>query len=190
MTLQIGGPLEAAHEERRVATVPDVVEKLIKLGFSVAVQSGAGTGANFSDDDYRTADADVVPKAADLWGRSDIVLTVRPPSRCGRRMDDHRQCDSERTVVDRGACRVLLGADCRQSAQESGVERIVPVEDGRMGVRAAFPVRLFPELDALAFASACEMVAVLVLRLRMLWFGWQLLRRASKVVAASPVAVG
>ena len=45
MTLLIGVPLETAHEERRVATVPDVVEKLIKLGFSVAVQSGAGTGA-------------------------------------------------------------------------------------------------------------------------------------------------
>ncbi|AOJ39955.1 NAD(P) transhydrogenase subunit alpha [Burkholderia lata] len=80
MTLLIGVPLETAHEERRVATVPDVVEKLIKLGFSVAVQSGAGTGANFSDDDYRTAGAEVVGTAADLWGRSDIVLKVRPPS--------------------------------------------------------------------------------------------------------------
>ncbi|MCA7978032.1 Re/Si-specific NAD(P)(+) transhydrogenase subunit alpha [Burkholderia cepacia] len=80
MTLLIGVPLETANEERRVATVPDVVEKLIKLGFSVAVQSGAGTGANFSDDDYRTAGAEVVATAADLWGRSDIVLKVRPPS--------------------------------------------------------------------------------------------------------------
>lgn len=80
MTLLIGVPLETANEERRVATVPDVVEKLIKLGFSVAVQSGAGTGANFSDDDYRKAGAEVVATAADLWGRSDIVLKVRPPS--------------------------------------------------------------------------------------------------------------
>ncbi|MBN3791303.1 hypothetical protein, partial [Burkholderia sp. Ac-20353] len=46
MTLVIGVPLETATQERRVATVPDVVEKLIKLGFAVAVQSGAGTGAN------------------------------------------------------------------------------------------------------------------------------------------------
>ncbi|VWB08652.1 membrane protein [Burkholderia lata] len=46
----------------------------------------------------------------------------------------------------------------------------------------------FPELDALA--SACEMVVILVLPLWVLWFGWQLLRRASKVVEASPVAVG
>ncbi|CAB3770979.1 NAD(P) transhydrogenase subunit alpha [Burkholderia sp. MSh2] len=80
MTNLIGVPLETAHEERRVATVPDVVEKLIKLGFPVAVQSGAGADANFSDDDYRAAGAEIVPSAADLWGRSDIVLKVRPPS--------------------------------------------------------------------------------------------------------------
>ncbi|MFX1766355.1 Re/Si-specific NAD(P)(+) transhydrogenase subunit alpha [Paraburkholderia sp. A1RI-2L] len=80
MTLLIGVPLETASQERRVATVPDVVEKLIKLGFSVAVQSGAGAGANFSDGDYRAAGANVVASAADLWGRSDIVLKVRPPS--------------------------------------------------------------------------------------------------------------
>ncbi|WP_434664989.1 Re/Si-specific NAD(P)(+) transhydrogenase subunit alpha [Paraburkholderia sp. A3BS-1L] len=79
MTLLIGVPLETATQERRVATVPDVVEKLIKLGFPVAVQSGAGAGANFSDDDYRAAGAEVVASAADLWGRSDIVFKVRPP---------------------------------------------------------------------------------------------------------------
>ncbi|MBN3793356.1 Re/Si-specific NAD(P)(+) transhydrogenase subunit alpha, partial [Burkholderia sp. Ac-20353] len=76
----MGVPLETATQERRVATVPDVVEKLIKLGFAVAVQSGAGTGANFGDDDYRAAGAEVVASAADLWGRSDIVFKVRPPS--------------------------------------------------------------------------------------------------------------
>ena len=40
-----------------MATVPDVVEKLIKLGFTVTVESGAGDAANFSDDAYRAAGA-------------------------------------------------------------------------------------------------------------------------------------
>ncbi|MCP3711903.1 Re/Si-specific NAD(P)(+) transhydrogenase subunit alpha [Paraburkholderia sp. CNPSo 3274] len=80
MTLLIGIPLETATGERRVATVPEVVEKLIKLGFAVAVQSGAGAGANFGDDDYRAAGAEVVATAAELWARSDIVFKVRPPS--------------------------------------------------------------------------------------------------------------
>ncbi|WP_446902479.1 Re/Si-specific NAD(P)(+) transhydrogenase subunit alpha [Burkholderia sp. YIM B11467] len=80
MTLQIGIPLETAAGERRVATVPEVVEKLIKLGFSVAVQSGAGAGANFDDDAYRAAGATVATTAADLWSGSDIVFKVRPPT--------------------------------------------------------------------------------------------------------------
>ncbi len=80
MTLQIGIPLETATGERRVATVPEVVEKLIKLGFSVAVQSGAGAGANFDDDAYRAAGASIVATAAELWSGSDIVFKVRPPS--------------------------------------------------------------------------------------------------------------
>ena len=42
----IGVPRETAAGEKRVATVPEVVEKLIKLGFKVAVQSGAGDAAN------------------------------------------------------------------------------------------------------------------------------------------------
>ena len=76
----IGVPLETAVGEKRVATVPDVVEKLVKLGFSVAVQSGAGAAANFDDDTYRAAGAEVVGSAAELWSGSDIVFKVRPPS--------------------------------------------------------------------------------------------------------------
>src|SRR5688572_21806760 len=78
--MRIGVPKETAAEEKRVATVPDVVQKLVKLGFSVAVESGAGDAANFADDTYRAAGAQVVPTAADIWSRSDIVFKVRPPS--------------------------------------------------------------------------------------------------------------
>ena len=60
--------------------MPDVVQKLIKLGFTVAVESGAGDAANFSDDAYREAGAEVVASTAELWAGSDIVFKVRPPS--------------------------------------------------------------------------------------------------------------
>jgi NAD(P) transhydrogenase subunit alpha len=49
--------LLGSGHEKRVATVPEVVEKLIKLGFSVAVESGAGDAANCSDEAYRAAGA-------------------------------------------------------------------------------------------------------------------------------------
>ncbi len=78
--MRIGVPIETADGEKRVATVPEVVEKLVKLGFSVSVQSGAGDAANFSDDAYRAAGAEVVPTAAELWAQADIVFKVRPPS--------------------------------------------------------------------------------------------------------------
>ncbi|MBT9511899.1 MAG: Re/Si-specific NAD(P)(+) transhydrogenase subunit alpha [Acidovorax sp.] len=77
---RIGVPRETFPGEKRVATVPDVVEKLVKLGFTVAVESGAGEAANFSDDAYRAAGAEVVDGAAALWAGSDIVFKVRPPS--------------------------------------------------------------------------------------------------------------
>jgi NAD(P) transhydrogenase subunit alpha len=80
MSLQIGVPREVFPGEKRVATVPEVVEKLIKQGFRVAVEAGAGDAANFADDAYRAAGADVVPTAAELWARSDIVFKVRPPT--------------------------------------------------------------------------------------------------------------
>jgi len=80
MPLVIGVPREVFPEEKRVATVPEVVEKLIKLGFSVAVEAGAGAAANFSDDAYRAAGARIVDQAAALWATSDIVFKVRGPN--------------------------------------------------------------------------------------------------------------
>ncbi len=77
---RIGVPREIFPGEKRVATVPEVVEKLIKLGFKVVVESGAGDAANFSDDAYRAAGADIINGAAALWAASDIVFKVRAPS--------------------------------------------------------------------------------------------------------------
>ncbi len=76
----IGVPRETAPGEKRVATVPEVVAKLVKLGFKVAVESGAGDAANFSDETYRAAGAQVVQGAARLWAEADIVFKVRAPS--------------------------------------------------------------------------------------------------------------
>ncbi len=73
----IAVPRESAAGEKRVATVPEVVEKLIKLGFRVAVQSGAGDAANFPDQAYRAAGAEIVE---DPWTGADIVFKVRAPS--------------------------------------------------------------------------------------------------------------
>ncbi len=80
MALVIGVPKEVFPGEKRVATVPEVVEKLIKLGFRVAVEARAGEAASFPDEAYRAAGAELVATAAELWEKADVVLKVRPPT--------------------------------------------------------------------------------------------------------------
>ena len=90
----IGVPRETAAGEKRVATVPEVVEKLVKLGFRVAVQCGAGDAANLSDDTYRAAGAEIIADTARLWAAADIVFKVRAPS-----ADEVRQLRDGGTVI-------------------------------------------------------------------------------------------
>ncbi|MDH5622533.1 MAG: NAD(P)(+) transhydrogenase (Re/Si-specific) subunit alpha, partial [Gammaproteobacteria bacterium] len=77
--MKIGVPREIHTGEQRVATTPAVAKELIKLGFDVAVESGAGAAANYSDKAYESAGCTVVAKAEDIWTRSDIILKVRAP---------------------------------------------------------------------------------------------------------------
>ena len=80
MSLLIGVPKEVFPGEKRVATVPEVVQKLIKQGFRVAVEAGAGDAAQINDDAYRAAGAEIVADRAALWAMSDIVFKVRGPT--------------------------------------------------------------------------------------------------------------
>jgi len=77
---RIGVPKEIFLGEKRVATVPDVVAKLTKLGFAVLVEQGAGDLADLSDQAYVEAGATIAPNAAALWSGSDIVFKVRAPT--------------------------------------------------------------------------------------------------------------
>jgi NAD(P) transhydrogenase subunit alpha len=79
--MKIGVPKEIHDGEMRVATSPDVATQLQKLGFTVAIEAGAGRTANFEDEAYRKAGVEVVSDPASLWSSSDIVLKVRAPER-------------------------------------------------------------------------------------------------------------
>jgi NAD(P) transhydrogenase subunit alpha len=77
---RIGVPREIFPGEKRVATVPEAVAKLVKLGFGVVVEAGAGDQAQLGDSDYVQAGASIAPSAAALWAGSDIVFKVRAPT--------------------------------------------------------------------------------------------------------------
>src|SRR5437764_4977746 len=78
--MRIGVPQETAATGRRVALVPDTAGRLVKTGLEVVVEQGAGTAAAFPDDAYRAAGAGLVATPLDVFGRSDVILKVQPPS--------------------------------------------------------------------------------------------------------------
>jgi len=77
--MKIGVPNEIHENEYRVAMTPDTAARLQKLGYECAIEAGAGTSANFTDDAYRDAGVNVVSDTKQLWADSDIVLKVRAP---------------------------------------------------------------------------------------------------------------
>lgn len=70
---------ERRAHERRVAATPDTVKKFIALGFSVAVEKGAGESSRIPDSDYQTAGATIESDLAALLRDADIVLKVQRP---------------------------------------------------------------------------------------------------------------
>src|SRR5258708_1401017 len=77
--MRIAIPLETAPREQRVALVPDTVGRLVKAGFAVAVQAGAGERAGHLDDAYRQARATIEADFAATAAGSAALLVVREP---------------------------------------------------------------------------------------------------------------
>ncbi len=77
--MKIGVPREIHAGEKRVALTPESAQQLQKLGFSVAMEAGAGSDASFSDEDYATAGVEIVADTRKLWADAEIILKVRPP---------------------------------------------------------------------------------------------------------------
>jgi H+-translocating NAD(P) transhydrogenase subunit alpha len=71
---------ETAPGERRVALVPESCRKLIQAGYEIAIESGAGEAAGFSDSSYTDAGAAIVADPVSLLASGDIVLKVTAPS--------------------------------------------------------------------------------------------------------------
>jgi NAD(P) transhydrogenase subunit alpha len=73
-------PKELAPGELRVATVPEVVQKLTKSGYEIRIEHDAGTGAYYSDDLFSAAGAKIFSNRTDLLNGAHIVLRVQPPT--------------------------------------------------------------------------------------------------------------
>ena len=77
--MQIAVPSETHANERRVALIPDSVQKLIRAGLEISVESGLGSGSGFTDSEYAEAGATIVNDRKSLLALGDILLRVRKP---------------------------------------------------------------------------------------------------------------
>ena len=76
--ITLGVPKETMPGEKRIASSPKAVEKLVKLGFTVSVERGAGETADMGDALYAAAGAKIEP--ADAVMQKDMIFKVRAPS--------------------------------------------------------------------------------------------------------------
>ena len=79
MPLVIGVPREIKDNENRVSVVPDGAAELVHHGHQVLVQSGAGAGSRFPDEEYVAAGATVVATADEVFAAADLIVKVKEP---------------------------------------------------------------------------------------------------------------
>src|SRR5688500_3992108 len=77
--MRVGVPKEIKVHEYRVGLTPASVAELVAAGHEVVVETKAGVGIDFSDQDYVKAGARIVPTAADVFAQSDMIVKVKEP---------------------------------------------------------------------------------------------------------------
>lgn len=100
--MTVGVPAELEPGERRVAAVPETVERLRDLDYEVLVESGAGTGAKIGDEAYGRAGAEIVEDHRAVFDRADLVLKIHPP----RSLDEDQSHEID--LLDEGDVLVSL----------------------------------------------------------------------------------
>jgi len=75
----IGVPKEIKTNENRIALVPAGAEAFVTRGHAVFIEQGAGLGSGFGDEAYVAAGAKILPTAAEVWARADMIMKVKEP---------------------------------------------------------------------------------------------------------------
>jgi len=143
--MHIGVPREIKTQEYRVGLIPSSVRELTHHGHQVTVESGAGAGISFTDDDYRAAGATIAPDAATVFAVADLVVKVKEPQpseftllRDGQILFTYLHLAAEPVVTD-----ALVAANCVAIAYETvtdhrgGLPLLAPMSEvaGRMAVQ-------------------------------------------------------
>ena len=142
--MNIGIPKEIKAFEFRVAATPNTVRALVAAGHTVRVETDAGRGSGFNDEDYQAAGADIVPAAADAWAQ-DLVLKVKEPlpGEYGYLREDLTLFAYLHLAAERELTEALLAAGTTAIAYETvqlpggGLPLLTPMSEvaGRMSVQ-------------------------------------------------------
>jgi alanine dehydrogenase len=77
--MRVGVPKEIKNHEYRVGLTPPSVEELVRQGHDVFVETNAGMGIDFTDQDYQAAGATILNTAAEVFAQSDMIVKVKEP---------------------------------------------------------------------------------------------------------------
>ncbi|TYP92554.1 L-alanine dehydrogenase [Fodinibius salinus] len=94
ISLKIGLPKEVSDDERRICLTPDGVSVLTANDHEVFIEQEAGKEANFSDNEYADAGADLAYSIDEVYNKSDIILKVAPPT-----TEELEMLDDQQTLI-------------------------------------------------------------------------------------------
>ena len=152
--MKIGCPKEIKPQEFRVGLTPAAAAEATGRGHDVLVETGAGTGAGFTDEDYTKAGAKIAPDAASVFDAADLIIKVKEPQA------------GERKMLRKGQIlftylHLAPDADQTRDLLDSGVTAIAyeTVTDARGGLPLLAPMsevagRLAPQVGSWALQKA------------------------------------
>ena len=77
--MKVGVLKEIKIKEHRVSMTPGGVEQLVSHGHSVQIETGAGNGSGYTDEDYKKAGAIIGDSPEEIYGNNDMVMKVKEP---------------------------------------------------------------------------------------------------------------
>ncbi|MGI9048871.1 MAG: alanine dehydrogenase [Rubrobacteraceae bacterium] len=147
MATVVGVPAEIKDNERRVSMQPDGVAELVHHGHEVILQSGAGVGAGFSDEEYADAGARVVETADEVFEAAALIVKVKEPvpEEYDRFREGQQLFTYLHLAADRGLTEFLMECKVNSIAYETvelpdgRLPLLTPMSEvaGRMAVQAA-----------------------------------------------------
>ena len=120
----VGCPKEIKAQEHRVGLVPGSVKEFVARGHKVLIETGAGAGINFSDDDYIGAGAEIRKTAKEIFDQSDMIIKVKEPQAAECRMLREGQIlfTYLHLAADAAQAKGLMDSKCVAIAYETGCQ--------------------------------------------------------------------